>query len=174
MSNIHYLNKNFSFRSRIEIRNTINMTEVTSYTLRYGKLQLDDIKDNVRRILSDINDYIQEAHDRCETHISVPLPFNFDIPNLNKLQARKKIYALVIEDLTSAKRGFAVRLKYIPDNSASLDITWFTEEDELLRQHENEILEYYSKPFGERDSTKRPQSLSFEERIKHYSTKSFD
>lgn len=147
------------------------MTEVTSFTLRYGKLQLDEIRETVKRLLSDINDYIQEAHDRCETCVSVSLPFNFDIPNLNKLQARKKIYALIIEDLTSIKRGFAVRLKYMPDNSASLVVTWFTEEDELLRQHENEILEYYSKPFGERDSTKRPQSLSFDERIKHYSSK---
>lgn len=147
------------------------MTDVTSFNLRYGKLQLDEIKTQVKEILSMINDTIQESHDRCETRVSVSLPFNFDIPNLGKLQSRKKIYALVIEDLTSSKRGFAVHLKYIPNNSATLDITWLTEEDELLRQHENEILEYYSRPFGERDSTKRPQSLPFEERIKHYQTK---
>lgn len=147
------------------------MTDVTSFNLRYGKLQLDEIKTQVKEILSMINDTIQESHDRCETRVSVSLPFNFDIPNLGKLQSRKKIYALVIEDLTSSKRGFAVHLKYIPSNSATLDITWLTEEDELLRQHETEILEYYSRPFGERDSTKRPQSLPFEERIKHYQNK---
>jgi hypothetical protein len=147
------------------------MSDVTSFNLRYGKLQLDEIKTQVKEILSMINDTIQEAHDRCETRISVSLPFNFDVPNLSKLQARKKIYALVIEDLTSSKRGFAVHLKYVPNNSATLDITWLTEEDELLRHHENEILEYYCRPFGERDSTKRPQSLPFEERIKHYQTK---
>lgn len=147
------------------------MTEVTSYTLRYGKLQIDEIKSQVKDILEMINDCIQEAHERCETRVTISLPFNFDVPNLSKLQARKKIYALVIEDLTCTKRGFAVHLKYVPNNSASLDITWLTEEDELLRMHEMEVLDYYSKPFGERDSNKRPQSLPFEERIKHYQSK---
>jgi hypothetical protein len=146
------------------------MSKVTSFNLRYGKLQLEEIKSQVNEILIMINDLIVEAHDRCETKLIVPLPFNFDIPNLTKLSARKKIYALIIEDLTSPKRGFTVHLKYVPDNSASLIISWFTEEDELLRQHEEDILEYYSKPFDQRTALKRPQSIPFEERIKHYSS----
>ncbi len=144
------------------------MSKVNSFNLRYGKLQLDEIKVQVTEILTMINDAIIESHDRCETKVSFALPFNFDIPNLSKLNARKKIYALIIEDLTSAKRGFTVYLKYIPDNSATLIISWFTEEDELLRQHEDDILEYYSKPFDQRSNLKRPQSIPFEERIKHY------
>lgn len=145
------------------------MTDVTSFNLRYGKLQLDEIKTHVKEILGQIGDSIQESHDKCETNIYFSLPYNFDIPNLNKLQSRKKIYALIIEDLTSPKRGFVVKLNYDPKNQkASLYITWLTEEDELLRQHEEEILEYYSKPFETRDSSRRPQSLPFDERIRHY------
>ena len=144
------------------------MSELSSYNLRYGKLQLDEIKDNVKRILSDIDDYIREAHDRCETQLIVPLQFNFDVPNLNKIESRRKIYALIIEDLTCLKRGFTVYLKYKPEDSASLHISWFTEEDELLKQHEEDIIKFYSKPFNKRVSSERPQSISFEERIKHY------
>ena len=89
------------------------MSKVTSFNLRYGKLQLEEIKSQVNEILIMINDLIVEAHDRCETKLIVPLPFNFDIPNLTKLSARKKIYALIIEDLTSPKRGFTVSFLFI-------------------------------------------------------------
>lgn len=144
------------------------MSSLTSFNLRYGKLQIEEITTQVKEILAMIDDSIQEAHDRCETRVTVSLPFNFDIPNLSKLLARKKIYALIIEDLTCAKRGFITHLRYLPGNTADLDISWLTEEDELLRLHEIEILEYHAKPFRERDKTKKPQSLPFDERIKHY------
>lgn len=144
--------------------------KLTSFNLRYGKLQIDEIKTHVREILEMIDDSILEAHEKCETRVIIPLPFNFDIPHLRKADARKKIYSLVIEDLTSPNRGFVVHLKYVPNQTASLVVTWFTEEDELLHQHEEDIIKFYGKPLDERHGLKRPQSIPFEERIKQYAS----
>jgi hypothetical protein len=135
--------------------------------LKYSKIQISEIESNVSNILSSIDDAINDAHDHGKTSVEVNLPLYFDIPNMSKLEAKKKIYALVIEDLTSISRGFIVRLFMKPENS-KIFITWITEEDELLKEHEKDIIEYYSLPWSERKNKSRPKSLSFNERIKHY------
>jgi hypothetical protein len=135
--------------------------------LKYSKLQVSEIETSVASILAMVDDSIEEAHNNGQISVEVPLPFAFDVPNMNRLDAKKKIYSLVVEDLTSPQRGFLVRLFMKPEDS-KVFITWMTEEDELLREHEKEIIEFYSLPWADRKNKQRPQSLPFAERIKHY------
>lgn len=142
-------------------------SKVKATDLKYSKLQISEIEASVSSILSTINDSILEAHEKGHVSVEVPMPIAFDVPNMNRLEARKKVYSLVVEDLTSATRGFVVRL-YMKPNEAKIFVTWMTEEDELLCEHEKEIIEYYSLPWTDRKKLQRPQSLPFAERIKHY------
>lgn len=145
----------------------MNYTKVKAADLKYSKTQLSEIETAVQNILSTVDDAIEEAHNIGNTNVEVPLPFTFEITNMNRLEAKKKIYSLVVEDLTSSQRGFLVRLFMKPEDS-KLFITWLTEEDELLKEHEKDIIEFYSLPWSERKNKQRPQSLPFSERIKHY------
>jgi hypothetical protein len=146
--------------------------KIKATDLKYSKLQIIEIEHNVSNILSMIDEAIAEAHEKGEVNIKVPLPLSFDIPNMNRLDAKKKIYSLVVEDLTSPQRGFIVRLFMKPEES-KIFITWLSEEDELLKEHEKDIIEYYSLPWEDRKKSQRPQSLPFAERINHYKPQNF-
>jgi hypothetical protein len=145
----------------------MNYIKVKANDLKYSKLQITEIETYVSNILSSIDDSIEEAHNNGNISVEVPLPFSFDVPNMNRLDAKKKIYSLVVEDLTSPQRGFLVRL-YMKADESKIYITWMTEEDELLREHEKDIIEFYSLPWADRKNKQRPASLPFMERIKHY------
>lgn len=149
----------------------MNYTKIKANDLKYSKLQITEIESSVSSILSMIDDSIEESHNNGQISVEVSLPFAFDVPNMNRLDAKKKIYSLVVEDLTSPQRGFMVRLFMKPEDS-KIFITWMTEEDELLREHEKEIIEFYSLPWSDRKNKQRPQSLPFIERIKHYKSQS--
>ena len=142
--------------------------QVQASDLKYSKLQISEIDSQVRSILLTINDCIVDAHEQGKESIEVPLPIAFDIPHLNQFQAKVKIYSLVVEDLTSDKKKFSVKLDYSKKESSKLFITWMSEEDEMLREHEREIIEFYVLPFSERKNKDRPRSLPFDERIKQY------
>jgi hypothetical protein len=141
--------------------------EIRACDLKYSKLQISEIETQVKSILMTVNDCIEEAHEQGKENVEVPLPVAFDVPHLSQLEAKKKIYSLVAEDLSSPKRGFVVRLYMKPEGS-KIFVTWMTEEDQLLREHEKDIIEFYTLPFADRKNKQRPQSLPFEERIKHY------
>ena len=141
--------------------------EIKASDLKYSKSQISEIETQVKIILNTVNDSIEEAHEQGKESVEVPLPVAFDVPHLGQLEAKKKIYSLVAEDLSSPKRGFVIRL-YIKPEGSKIFITWMTEEDQLLREHEKDIIEFYILPFADRKNRQRPQSLPFEERIKHY------
>ena len=141
--------------------------KLKAHDLKYSKAQISDIEACVKNILASIDDSIEEAHNNGQVNVEVSLPFAFDVTNMNQLDSRKKIYSLIVEDLTSPQRGFMVRLYMKPDSSR-IFITWMTEEDELLREHEKEIIEFYSLPWAERKNKTRPNSLQFSDRIKYY------
>lgn len=141
--------------------------ELRASDLKYSKLQINEIEHQVKIILTMINDCIEESHEQGKESVEVALPVAFDIPHLSQLEAKKKIYSLIAEDLSSPKRGFVVRLFMKPEGS-KIFVTWMTEEDQLLRDHEKDIIEFYALPFAERKNKQRPQSLSLDERIKHY------
>lgn len=145
----------------------MNYNKVKAHDLKYSKLQITEIESSVSNILSMVDDSIEESHNNGQISVEVSLPLSFDVPNMNRLEARKKIYSLVVEDLTSLQRGFMVRLFMKPEES-KIFVTWMTEEDEMLREHEKEIIEFYSLPWGDRKNKQRPNSLPFAERIKHY------
>lgn len=145
----------------------MSYSKIKAHDLKYSKTQISEIECNVNNILAMIDDTIEEAHNNGQISVEAPLPISFDIPNMNRLEAKKKIYSLVIEDLTSPQRGFLIRLFMKPDEP-KIFITWMTEEDELLREHEKEIIEFYSLPWSERKTKTRPTSLPFVDRIKHY------
>lgn len=146
--------------------------KIKANDLKYSKLQIIEIEHNVSNILTMIDEAIAEAHEKGDVSVKVPLPLSFDIPNMNRLDSKKKIYSLIVEDLTSPQRGFIVRLFMKPEES-KIYITWLSEEDELLKEHEKDIIEYYSLPWEERKKSQRPQSLPFAERIKHYKPQNF-
>ncbi len=143
------------------------MSKLTASNLKYSKNQISEIESAVRETLSMINDSIEEAHNQGKVSTEFQLPNAFDIPNMSTLEAKKKVYSMIIEDLTSPERGFLVRL-FMKHDESKLIITWLSEEDELLREHEKDIIEFYSLPWADRKNKDVPQSIPFTERIKHY------
>jgi hypothetical protein len=103
-----------------------------------------------------------------QTSIELDLPLYFDIPNFTVQQSRQTIYNLVIEELTAREEdggcNFSVKLNSTKD-SASLFITWLSENDELMRRHEKEVIEYYKLPFADRKGKPKPVSLTVDARL---------
>lgn len=141
--------------------------EINATNLKYSKLQIGEVESIVKSWLATIDDSIEEAHEKGQVSVEVSLPIAFDIPNLERSAARRRVYALIVEDLTSIQRGFVVRL-FMKKDESKIYVTWLTEEDELLRKHEKDIIEYYTLPWEDRKNKDRPNSLPFNERISHY------
>lgn len=144
------------------------MANLGASSLRWTETQKAAIRQHAKSVVMDAKQMVREAHAELKVSCDFDLPLYFDIPNFSPQQARQTVYALVIEELTAPEENggcnYSVKLNSTKD-SASLFITWMSEDDELMRRHEKEIINYYKLPFAERKGKPRPISLTVDARL---------
>ncbi len=147
------------------------MSNYGASALRWTETQKAEIRKHAKGLVMDAKQMVKESHDELKESCDFDLPLYFDIPNFSVQQARQTIYALVIEELTAREEdggcNYAVKLNSTKD-SASLFITWMSEDDELMRRHEKEVIDYYKLSFAERKGKPRPTSLTVDARLAHF------
>lgn len=155
----------------IILRLKLNMANLGASSLRWTETQKAEIRKHAKGLVMDAKQMVKDSHDELKVSCDFDLPLYFDIPNFSVQQARQTIYALVIEELTAREVDggcdYAVKLNATKD-SASLFITWMSEDDELMRRHEKEVIDYYKLSFSERKGKSRPTSLTVDARLDQF------
>jgi hypothetical protein len=132
--------------------------------LRYSRHQLREIEVQSISIISYIEEEIRKSFEDGQQYTEVDIPYIFNIDGMKEGESRDFIHWLILEELTSAKKGFNV--KYIKSiNKYALLINWHSEDDQLIKKHRDNILSYYSTNFEDRSKKQKPQSLSIDYRM---------
>ncbi len=105
--------------------------------LKNSSIQKKQIRENVIEIIRKIDDELRVAHREGKHLIITEIPMMFDISNMSNKDAQRAIWSTTIDVLREKK--YRVWINY-DDVSCRLKITWISDEDELILNHQNQIL----------------------------------
>ncbi len=117
--------------------------------LRFYKPQIHALDTNINDILNLIDDKIKNAYNRGNDSVIFQLSGTFDIPKMSPFDARNKIHAAIISDLTSEDRGFQVQYSKTKKGRYQLMIKWKSECGVDGKENDISLLRFYSMPIDE-------------------------
>ena len=131
--------------------------------LKYYRPQIQALHTNINDILILIDEKIKAAHSQGSNDIVFQLSGTFDIPKMTPHDARNKIHASIISDLTSEEREFQVQYKRTQKGRYILLIKWKTIEESYEKEDEADLLQFYAKPINEQSQySEKPVSSKYE------------
>jgi len=138
--------------------------------LKYYKPQIQALHTNINDILILINEKIKAAHSQGSNEIIFQLSGTFDIPKMTPCNARNKIHAAIISDLTSEEMEFQVQYSKTKKGRYMLLIKWKTIEELHEKEDEADLLQFYAKPIKEQAQySEKPRSVKYESMMSKHS-----
>lgn len=106
--------------------------------LRQSNAQKRHIKQWIMQLLGKIGEDIKVAHQEGRTYIVYELPDVFGIPNLSEEDAKREIWATILQQLKL--KNYNVTLNPC-EGAFLLKIVWYSREDEDIVLYQRRIIE---------------------------------